>query len=107
MLWITGLAVLVLAVIFAAQNAGPVSVAFFSWQADASLAVVAILCFACGAVAAAILMLPGVIRHKLAARNHQGKIASLESMNKDLRRAMAGPESRTSDEPEPLEPIDE
>ncbi len=88
MQWVIVLAIVIAAVVFAVQNAAPVSIAFFSWRLDASLAIVAVLCFACGALAGALLLLPNEIRHRLALRRHRDRIADLESVNAGLRRAL-------------------
>lgn len=101
---IVGLAILILAVIFAAQNAQPVSIAFLAWQVNGSLAVVVILCFACGALTAAILILPGMVRHRLTLRRQRGKLDTLEIANKELRNALTRTETRSSDDSEPPGP---
>ncbi|MFZ2507043.1 MAG: LapA family protein [Steroidobacteraceae bacterium] len=88
MQWIIVLAIVIAAVVFAVQNAAPVSIAFFNWRLDASLAIVAILCFACGALVGALLLLPGEIRRRLALRRQRDQIAELESVNAGLRRAL-------------------
>ena len=72
------LIVLVLAVIFAVQNATPVTLNAFTWRLDASLAVIIVLCFAVGAVVAALALMPDIIRHRSNARRLKHRVAELE-----------------------------
>ncbi len=57
--------VAVLAVVFAAENARPVEVSFLKWSFTGSLALVMILTFIAGMLAAFLASLPGLIRTRL------------------------------------------
>lgn len=89
---------LILAVVFAVQNATMVTLTVFAWQLNASLAVIIVLCFAIGAIAASVALLPGVYRERNKARRLQSELAALR-----LSHASATPEVVSPDEHQ-LEP---
>ena len=72
------LAVVVLAVVFAAQNADVVNLSLFVWNLNASLAVIIVLCFAVGALAAALALMPGIYRSRAEQRKTNRRLAELE-----------------------------
>jgi uncharacterized integral membrane protein len=72
------LAVIVLAVVFAAQNADVVNLSLFAWNLNASLAVIIVLCFAVGALAAALALMPGIYRSRAEQRKTNRRLAELE-----------------------------
>jgi uncharacterized integral membrane protein len=72
------LAVIVLAVVFAAQNADIVNLSLLAWNLNASLAVIIVLCFAVGALAAALAMMPGIYRSRAEQRKTNRRLAELE-----------------------------
>ena len=57
--------VAVLAVVFAVENAKPVEVSFLKWSFTGSLALVMILTFIAGVLAAFLASVPGLIRTRL------------------------------------------
>jgi putative membrane protein len=61
---VLGLIIAVVAVIFALQNTAAVTVSFFIWQFDQSLALVLLLAVALGVLIAVLTLLPTVIREK-------------------------------------------
>ena len=73
------LAIVVLAVILAAQNARVVSLSLFIWTLEASLAVIIALCCASGALIAALAMAPGMFRRRADQRKLHKRIADLEA----------------------------
>ena len=72
------LAVIVLAVVFAAQNADVVNLSLLAWNLNASLAVIIVLCFAVGALAAALALMPGIYRSRAEQRKTNQRLAELE-----------------------------
>ena len=72
------LAVIVLAVVFAAQNADVVNLSFLGWNLDASLAVIIVLCFSAGALVSALALMPGIYRARSEQRKTSQRLAELE-----------------------------
>lgn len=70
-LLILALLISVVAVIFALQNTDPVTVSFFIWQFEQSLALVLLLSVLVGVLIGLLTILPGMIRTRwhLASRN--------------------------------------
>ncbi|MDD5068574.1 MAG: LapA family protein [Candidatus Pacebacteria bacterium] len=60
-LFIVGLLLGSVAVIFALQNVAVVTVSFFSWKLEGSLAVILLLALSAGIVTALLIVLPGSI----------------------------------------------
>ncbi len=85
LLLILALIIAVIAVIFALQNTAAVSVSFFIWQFEQSLALVLLLAAFLGVIIGLLTILPSSIRTRwqLAARNK--KISSLEKEIEDLK----------------------
>ena len=73
------LTVMILAVMFAVQNAEVVSLDVFFWTLNASLAVIIVLCFAVGALLTALAMAPGMYRSRSGARRLQARVTELEN----------------------------
>lgn len=65
------------AVIFAAQNASPVTIDLFAWRIDASLAIVIASCFAIGVVAGILFAAPTLYRMRAHRRRLQAQLADL------------------------------
>ena len=79
---VTLLAALILAVlmvVFALQNAVPVTITFLSWRFEGSLALVLILSFAAGAVLGLLAALPSFIRKSRTISSQQRKIQDLSA----------------------------
>lgn len=72
------LGAIVLAVVFAAQNADVVNLSFLAWNLDASLAVIIVLCFAVGALIAVLAMAPGLYRDRSERRKLNQRLAEFE-----------------------------
>jgi uncharacterized integral membrane protein len=71
------LLVMLVAVIFAAQNATAVTIDLFIWRIDASLAVVIASCFAIGVIAGFLFALPTIYRMRSHKRRLQAQLADL------------------------------
>jgi uncharacterized integral membrane protein len=76
---VLALIVLIAAVVFAVQNATPVTLNALFWQLEASLAVIIVLCFALGVLSASIAMLPGLLRARNSERRLRARVTELES----------------------------
>jgi uncharacterized integral membrane protein len=77
LIWV--LLLLLIATIFAVQNSAVLSVTWLAWQAEASLAVVIAVCFAFGAMAAAVALVPGMYRRWNEIRTLRARVARLEA----------------------------
>ena len=67
------------AVIFALQNVSTISVTFFAWQIESSLAVIIILAIAIGVIISTLLSLPGAIKKSFqisGLKKHNSKLES-------------------------------
>ncbi|MET0658131.1 MAG: LapA family protein [Steroidobacteraceae bacterium] len=69
---------LILAVVFAVQNATPVTLNAFFWRFDASLAVMIVLCVALGAILASLAVMPSLYRARGSERRLKARVAELE-----------------------------
>src|SRR4051812_9707612 len=65
------------AIIFILQNVTPVTVAFFSYHLDGSLALVLFLAMLAGVIVTILVLLPGFVRDEFA-------VSRLRKQNKDL-----------------------
>jgi putative membrane protein len=82
---ITALVVIFLIVMFAVQNAVSVSVVFFLWRVDASLAVVIAACFGLGALIGALVTVPTMLRERISISRLRKQVDMLRIENDDLR----------------------
>ena len=82
---IAALVIVFLIVTFAVQNAVEVSVIFFLWRADASLAVVIALCFGLGVLIGALVTLPTMLRERMAIGRLRKEVEALRTENDSLR----------------------
>ena len=76
-LFVIGLLLGVVSVIFALQNIAVVTISFFSWQLTGSLALILLLAITSGILIAILLLLPEFI-------NNYFKYKNLKKENKDL-----------------------
>ena len=77
-LLILALLIAIIAVIFALQNTTAVTVTFFVWQFDQSLALVLLLTVAVGVLIGIFTVLPGAARSKWRLNSQRKKIDNLE-----------------------------
>ncbi|MEN9582402.1 MAG: hypothetical protein RL641_356 [Candidatus Parcubacteria bacterium] len=77
MIFIIGLILGAVMVVFVLQNAVPISVVFLGWQFDGSLALVLILAIIGGMVLSALLSLPELVRKEF-------KLSKLKRDNRNL-----------------------
>ncbi len=76
---IIAILVALLAVVFAFQNAVPISVTFFNVIFEASLAIVLILTLGLGISIGLLVSIPSVIQRNLRISKYKGKVAELEN----------------------------
>ncbi len=86
LLLILGIIATIFSVTFALQNNEPVTVAFASWQFDSSLAVVVLLALALGALIAALVSTPSVIKGQWVGTRLRRQVAVLEDEKASLER---------------------
>jgi len=83
-LLISGIAFAICAVLFALQNNIPVTVSFFAWSFDGSLALVLLITLGLGAMIAGLVSTPAVIRGQWAGKRMQRQVTTLEEQNRGL-----------------------
>ena len=103
---IIALLIAILAVIFALQNAVPVSVTFLAWKTEGSLVLVLLVALAVGAVVGLLVSLPGRIRAAWTSNSLKKKLAELEASLADHSRKLneAQSKSQGSAPAKPTEP---
>ena len=69
----------ILAIIFAVQNFAAVTVSFFIWQFEGSLALVLLVAMATGALISYLFSLPANIKSKLTIRGLRKRLAAYEA----------------------------
>ncbi len=77
-LLIIALLIAIVAVIFALQNTAMITVAFFAWQFEQSLALVLIITVILGVLIGVLTILPGSIRSRWRVSNQKKKLDVLE-----------------------------
>ena len=82
---IAALVIVFLIVTFAVQNSVAVSVMFFLWRVEASLAVVIAACFALGALIGALVTVPTMLRERISIGRMRKQLESLRAENDNLR----------------------
>jgi uncharacterized integral membrane protein len=78
LLFILGLVIGGVAVVFALQNVAVITVSFFSWQLTGSLALILSLALAAGVLTASLLILPESLKNYLKYRNLKKENKRLE-----------------------------
>ncbi|SFN88996.1 LapA family protein [Nitrosospira briensis] len=82
---IAALIIVFLIVTFAVQNAVSVSVIFFLWRVDASLATVIAACFTLGTLIGALVTVPTMLRERISISRLRKQVEMLHAENEDLR----------------------
>lgn len=108
---IVAIIVAILAVVFALQNAVPITISFLTWRFESSLALVLLITLALGILMSLLVSVPSMIKRRKIISNQKKKIQVLESSlqreNKSKIREETGikvEEENKSEEPElPLE----
>jgi uncharacterized integral membrane protein len=68
----------ILAVIFASQNMAVVTITFYGYSLEGSLASIILLSVGFGLIIGVLIMTPGSIKRSLELRNHRRKVGGLE-----------------------------
>jgi len=76
---ILAIIVAILAVVFALQNAVPITVSFLTWRFESSLALVLLITLALGILMSLLVSVPSMIKRKRMISNQKKKIQELES----------------------------
>jgi uncharacterized integral membrane protein len=71
--------VAILAVVFALQNAVPITVSFLTWRFESSLALVLLITLALGIIMSLLVSVPSMIRTRKIISDKKKKIQELES----------------------------
>lgn len=80
----------IIAVIFAVQNVTVVSISFFVWSIDVSLAVALLIALGAGVLIALLLSIPGKIKDSLNSATSKKKYANLETERGKLQAKVDG-----------------
>jgi putative membrane protein len=91
---IFGLIVAGIAVIFAAQNAKPISINFFGNTTEISLAIALLISMLLGALVSILVFLPSLGRSKWANRKQRKKITELETRLSDTQGILASSQQK-------------
>lgn len=76
---IAAIIVAILGVVFALQNAVPITVSFLTWRFESSLALVLLITLALGILMSLLVSVPSMIRTKKIISGQKKKIQELES----------------------------
>jgi uncharacterized integral membrane protein len=76
---IVAIIVAILAVVFALQNAVPITVSFLTWRFESSLALVLLITVALGVIMSLLVSVPSMIKRRKIISNQKKKIRELES----------------------------
>jgi len=76
---VLALLIAIVAVVFALQNLPVVTVTFFLWSVDSSLALVLLIALAVGVLISLTASLPGLVRGKWTISSQKKRIASLDA----------------------------
>jgi len=82
---VAALIIVFLIAVFAIQNAVAVSIVFFLWRIDASLAMVTATCFGLGVLIGALLAVPAMLRERLSISRLRKQVEALRVENDNLR----------------------
>jgi len=75
---IAAIIVAILAVVFALQNAVPITVSFLTWRFESSLALVLLITLALGILMSLLVSVPSMIKRRKKISNQKKKIQKLE-----------------------------
>lgn len=94
---IFSLAIVVLAIVFALQNAAPATVVFVIWRFDSSLALVLAVTFVLGALFAALLSTTASVRKSWKLSKQERKGGELEQRVAELEHLVAARDRRIAE----------
>ncbi|HEY3311809.1 MAG TPA: lipopolysaccharide assembly protein LapA domain-containing protein [Anaerolineales bacterium] len=82
---ILALLVAILAVIFAVQNIAVVSISFFAWHIQVSLAIALLVALGAGVLISLLVSIPGKVKGSLNSASHKKKFSNLEVEHESLK----------------------
>jgi uncharacterized integral membrane protein len=103
-LLLVALVVALIAVVFALQNVGQVTLAFLTWTLEGSLALVLFVALIAGALVSILASVPTLVRQRLTAASLKKRVAALEAELEGCRRTLAATQTPASP---PTRPISE
>jgi uncharacterized integral membrane protein len=80
---IGALIIAILAVVFSIQNALVITISFFVWKFEGSLALILLSVFFLGFIVGLLILLPGIIKKGLLSSNQRKKIEELQKSSKE------------------------
>ena len=98
------LIIAVIAVIFALQNAAPVTISFLFWKFHGSLALVLLLALAVGAVISFLASLPTLLRGQWSIRKLRKQATELESNLNDHKQRLEEAQLKLKAQTTPVQP---
>ena len=103
---IVAIIVAILAVVFALQNAVPITVSFLTWRFESSLALVLLITVALGVIMSLLVSVPSMIKRRKIISNQKKKIQVLESslQRENKSKIREGTGGKTEEEIESEEP---
>ena len=93
-----GLAIAIVAILFAVQNNDPATVSFMVWEFQGSLALILLIAMAAGALISFLLSLPNNIKVRWAVRTQRKKINELETGLADQKAKLEGAQKKPAEE---------
>lgn len=101
-----------ISVVFVLQNITPITVSFFAWQFDGSLALILFLALLAGILLTVLMLFPGFVRDEVRAVTLRKRIRALERELEDARHdtaevAMRAVQSPSENTTEPVEVVQE
>lgn len=103
LLLIVGIIIAILAVVFALQNAVPITVSFLVWKFESSLALVLLIAIALGILMSLLVSVPSIIKRRGMISSQKKQIKQLEkSLQRESEREKEN-ESKNKESELPLE----
>jgi len=86
----------ILAVIFASQNPTFITISFYGYSVEGSLAVVILIAVGIGVIIGALIMTPGAIKRSFDLSSHRRKVGGLEKLLEEQKDKIAKAEHTIS-----------
>lgn len=81
---VLGLVLGALSVVFALQNVMPITVSFFAWQVEGSLALILLLALLTGVIICGLMSIPEVIRNQMRFNALKKELAAAKAENEKV-----------------------
>jgi uncharacterized integral membrane protein len=86
---ILALVIAIVAVIFALQNPGHITIAFFAWKVGGSLSLVLLITLAIGVLIGLLFLMPAYFKNSFQVSGHRKRIGALEKELEDHKQTVA------------------